>query len=100
MKYPVRVTYHAINGTHLKLLTLEEANQKFVVINNELVEQDVKPMNEREVRQRLKYSEECLKDEEDFINNVPSADHTKNRKRVKECLEDISVLTEALKLYV
>jgi hypothetical protein len=62
MKYPVRVTYPMNNRVDFKMLTLEEANQKFVVIDGKLFEQEIKTLDENIALERLKYAEECMKD--------------------------------------
>ena len=66
MKYPVRITYPNNNRVDFKMLTLEEANQKFVVADSNLLEQEVKVLHHDTAVRMLKYSkqtiEECLED--------------------------------------
>ena len=61
MLYPVRVKVGRSNYEYA-MLTLEQANQKFVVIDGCLVEQDVIPLRACDVQERLGYEISELED--------------------------------------
>ena len=99
MKYPVRITYPNNNRVDFKLLTLEEANQKFVVVDGNLLEQEVKVLHPDTAVRMLKCSkqtvEECLEDMTYCTGDVLERVKT----RLKEATADIEILKEVLEFY-
>ena len=99
MKYPVRITYPNNNRVDFKLLTLEEANQKFVVVDGNLLEQEVKVLHHDTAVRMLKYSrqtiEECLEDITYCTGDVLERVKT----RLREATADIEILKEVLEFY-
>lgn len=99
MKYPVKVTYRNSNDVDFKMLTLEEANQKFIVVNGLLVEQEVNAMSEEVVISRLAYSEDCLKGDIEDLHCMSDDFRTRVQKRIASLEVDIAVLKQAVTFF-
>lgn len=99
MKYPVKVTYRNSNDVDFKMLTLAEANQKFVVVNGLLVEQEVNAMSEEVVISRLAYSEDCLMDDIKDLDCMSNDFRTRVQKRIASLEVDIAVLKQAVSFF-
>ena len=103
MKYPVKVSIG--NGTYnYAMLTLEQANARFVVVNGCLVEQDVSLMRLGYVAQQLTYEKECLVDAEEYlavlrINESGNTQASKYEAEISERKASIEILTQAKKHY-
>lgn len=99
MKYPVQVTYPIKNNIDYKMLTLEEANQKFVVADGNLLEQEVKILHPDTAVRMLKCSrqtiEDCLEDMIYCTGDVLERVKT----RLKEATADVEILKEVLEFY-
>lgn len=103
MKYPVKVSIG--NGTYnYAMLSLEQANAKFVVVDGCLVQQNVSPMSMDYVIQQLTYEEECLADTEEYLlvlqnSRFSSTSVTKYEAEILERKASIEVLTQAKQHY-
>ena len=99
MKYPVKVTYRNSNDIDFKMLTLEEANQKFIVVKGLLVEQEVNAMSEEVVISRLAYSEDCLMDAIKDLDCMSADFRIRVQKRIASLGVDIAVLKQAVSFF-
>lgn len=101
MLYPVRISVG--NAPYVyAMIALEQANQKFVVINGCLQEQVVIPMSPSYVQQQLTYEESCLLNDQESYDACPShweERRTKILKAIEERKADIAILTKAKKHY-
>ena len=102
MLYPVRVKVGRSNYEYA-MLTLEQANQKFVVIDGCLVEQDVVPMRACDVEERLAYEKDTLASAKDTLSICPQT-YTcmwdKLQAEIKQAEKDIAILTLAKQHYI
>lgn len=102
MLYPVRVKVGRSNYEYA-MLTLGQANQKFVVIDGCLVEQDVVPMTAAYVQERLDYETQTLADAKDTLGICPSTTTfliTKLKAEIEQAQRDIAVLNLAKQHYI
>lgn len=102
MLYPVRVKVGRSNYEYA-MLTLEQANQKFVVIDGCLVEQGVVPMTAAYVQERLDYETQTLADAKDTLGICPSTTTfliTKLKAEIEQAQRDIAVLNLAKQHYI
>ena len=103
MKYPVRVCIGKADAV-LALMTLEEANQQFVVHDNCLVKQEVMPMSKEHVLGRLAYELNCVEDAKDFLamltENSGSSTYYRNKytAQLNEHEANITILNQALSI--
>lgn len=95
MKYPVRVCIGKADAV-LALMTLEEANQQFVVRDNCLVKQEVMPMSKEYAERTL--AEECaaLEDAQEYIKlDLTKSQIIKTSAEILITTFNIAVLREA-----
>jgi len=103
MKYLVKVCIGKADAV-LALMTLEEANQQFVVHNSCLVKQEVMPMNKAYAVDRLEYELNCVEDIKDFLallsENSGSSTFYKNKymTQLSEHEANITILNQALSI--
>lgn len=101
MLYPVRI-FVGDTPCNYAMITLEQANQKYIVINGCLVEQAIVPMDADYVQQQLTYRNNCLLDDQESYDACPShweERRTKILKAIEVCKADIAILTQAKKHY-
>ncbi len=94
MKYPV--TVFSNRGMKYAMLTLEEANQQFVVVDGLLVVQDIRPMTKEYAERTL--AEECaaLKDAQEYIKlDLTKSQIIKTSAEILITTFNIAVLREA-----
>lgn len=94
MKYPV--TVFSNSGMKYAMLTLEEANQQFVVVDGLLVVQDIRPMTKEYAERTL--AEECaaLKDAQEYIKlDLTKSQIIKTSAEILITTFNIAVLREA-----
>lgn len=94
MKYPV--TVFSNSGMKYAMLTLEEANQQFVVVDGLLVVQDILPMTKEYAERTL--AEECaaLKDAQEYIKlDLTKSQIIKTSAEILITTFNIAVLREA-----
>ena len=99
MKYPVKVTYPNIKGTHFKMLTLVEANEKFAVVQGYLVEQIVTPITEAYAEERLKYALGAIEDLMEYMDGLNQVDHKDAYLRLLEYKQDAVILEQAVAFF-
>lgn len=102
MLYPVRVKLGRGNYNYA-MITLEQANQKFVVIDGCLVEQDVIPMRACDVQERLDYETKTLNDAKDTLSICPASCPfvlEKLQAEINQAEKDITILTLAKQHYI
>jgi len=102
MLYPARVKVG--HGSYdYAMLSLEQANQKFVVIDGCLVEQRVEPMRACDVEERLAYEKDTLASAKDTLSICPQT-YTcmwdKLQAEIKQAEKDIAILTLAKQHYI
>mgnify|MGYP003423736818 len=103
MKYLVKVCIGNADAV-LALMTLEEANQQFVVRDNCLVKQEVMPMSKEHVLGRLAYELNCVEDAKDFLamlsENSGSSTYYRNKymAQLNEHEANITMLNQALSI--
>ena len=94
MKYPV--TVFSNSGMKYAMLTLEEANQPFVVVDGLLVKQDIRPMTKEYAERTL--VEECaaLKNAQEYIKlDLTKSQIIKTSAEILITTFNIAVLREA-----
>ncbi len=94
MKYPV--TVFSNSGMKYAMLTLEEANQPFVVVDGLLVKQDIRPMTKEYAERTL--AEECaaLKNAQEYIKlDLTKSQIIKTSAEILITTFNIAVLREA-----
>jgi hypothetical protein len=94
MKYPV--TVFSNRGMKYAMLTLEEANQPFVVVDGLLVVQDIRPMTKEYAERTL--AEECaaLEDAQEYIKlDLTKSQIVKTSAEILRATINIAVLREA-----
>lgn len=102
MLYPVRVKLGRGNYNYA-MITLEQANQKFVVIDGCLVEKDVIPMRACDVQERLDYETKTLNDAKDTLSICPASFTLmleKLKAEITQAEKDIAILTLAKQHYI
>lgn len=102
MLYPVRVKVGRSNYEYA-MISLEQANQKFVVIDGCLVEQDIVPMSADYVEERLDYETETLNDAKDTLNICPASFPLmleKLQAEINQAEKNIAILTLAKQHYI
>ena len=103
MKYLVKVCIGKADAA-LALMTLEEANQQFVIHDNCLVKQEVMPMNKKYAEDRLAYELNCVEDVKDFLamlsENSGSSTYYRNKytAQLNEHEANITMLNQALSI--
>lgn len=99
MLYPARVKVG--HGSYdYAMLSLEQANQKFVVIDGCLVEQDVVPMSADYVEERLKYETEALSDAQEHFEVCTTNYKEVLKTEIEKLKKDIVILTLAKQHYI
>lgn len=101
MLYPVRVKV-GHDSYEYAMITLEQANQKFVVIDGCLVEQYVEPMRACDVEERLEYAKDILASAKDTLSIcLPTYAYIwdKLQAEIKQAEQDIAILTLAKQHY-
>lgn len=94
MKYPV--TVFSNSGMKYAMLTLEEVNQQFVVVDGLLVVQDIRPMTKEYAERTL--AEECaaLKAAQEYIKlDLTKSQIIKTSAEILITTFNIAVLREA-----
>ena len=102
MLYPVRVKLGRSNYEYA-MLSLEQANQKFVVIDGCLVEQDVIPLRACDVQERLDYETKTLNDAKDTLSICPASCPfvlEKLQAEINQAEKNIAILNLAKQHYI
>lgn len=99
MLYPVRVKVGR-SSYEYAMLSLEQANQKFVVIDGCLVEQDVIPMRACDVHERLDYETKTLNYAQEHFEVCTTNYKEELKKDIEKLKKDIAVLTLAKQHYI
>lgn len=99
MLYPVRVKLGRSNYEYA-MLSIEQANQKFTVIDGCLVEQDVVPMSVDYVEERLKYETETLNDAKEHFEVCTTNYKEVLKTQIEKLNKDIAILTLAKQHYI
>lgn len=102
MLYPVRVKLGRGNYNYA-MITLEQANQKFVAVDGCLVEQDIVPMRACDVEEKLNYEMETLNDAKDTLSICPASCLFVLEKlyaEINQAEENIAILKLAKQHYI
>jgi hypothetical protein len=99
--YPVRISI-GNSGYEYAMVTLEQANQRFTVVDGCLVSQEVYPMTEEYVLSRLKYETESLAEAKNDLvtfTELSTAMREKIEGEIVKRTKDVAILTQAKQHY-
>lgn len=99
--YPVRIC-NGNTSYEYAMVTLEQANQRFTVVNGCLVSQEVYPLSKEYVLEQLKYQEENLSEAKNDLVAFTQMSVTMREKIEEEIArrtKDITILTQAKQYY-